>query len=101
VTAAPEPLAPPTVEHLFLAAVNGPSPIPAPRLDSSTLADIRSFLRRYTVGTVAVEPIGRNPQLVLRYLRAALGRPPRLEGGLDLWFDADGLSGADRMRRPS
>jgi hypothetical protein len=91
-TSAPERLSPPTVEQLFLAGFYGGPARPAPPLDASTLAGLRRFLVTYRVDTVAVAPIGRNPALVVSYLARALERPPRLTGGVRVWFHARRLA---------
>jgi hypothetical protein len=92
-TSAPKLLAPPVVEALFLDGMYGaprversiPPPVPA------TLRNIREFLTRYDVGTIILEPVGLNPEMVVTYITAALGTPPTGEAGVEVWYDVPGL----------
>ncbi len=85
-TLAPPTLQPSAMESLFeigesgLLAATGP-PLP------STLAELRQFCLRYHVGTIIVDPTGKDPQIVVRYLTEALGAPPVASGGVDVWYD--------------
>jgi len=81
-------LEPGAVQQLFAAGLYGdatPNGAPLPPLDSSTVADIRTFCARYHVGTVLVEPQGVDLSAVISYLSVALGAPPVASGGLDVW----------------
>jgi len=92
-TSAPETLEPIQVEAVFLDAMYGTPRIEAqvPPRDEATWQSIRQFVTRYDVGTVVVDPIGHNPGLAISYLTAALGRPPLSEGGVDVWYGANGV----------
>jgi hypothetical protein len=46
------------------------------------------------VGTIVVDPLGEDPQLVITALSAALGSPPEPEGGVEVWYDAERLAAA-------
>ncbi len=50
---------------------------------------IRSFLSRYHVGTIVVDPVGAHPERVVAAFTAALARPPEHRGGVDLWTDVE------------
>lgn len=78
-------LPPPALQDLFSYAVSG-TPAPPPPADAATYADIRRFLARYHVATIAVVPIGGSA-LVDQYLTAALHRPPVLRSGAEVWTD--------------
>ncbi len=93
-TSAPETLAPPTAEALFLDAMYGTPRIQAtvPPLDATTLGQLRAFCARYDVGTVIVDPVGLYPDVAVTYLTAALGVPPERDGGVDVWYHVDRLS---------
>jgi len=95
-------LFPPQLQQLFRAAMFGdqkPDGAVAPPLDPPTIAAIREFCVRYDIGTVLVQPVGVKPLVVVRYLTAALGRPPAASGGIDVWYgvraDAGRLLGAN------
>ena len=62
-----------------VSATQFPPPTPG------NLADLRTFLIRYQVGTVIVYPIGHAPEGVVRYVSALLG-PPQWRQGVDAWF---------------
>jgi hypothetical protein len=55
-----------------------------------TTREVRTFLRRYDVATIAMQPDGDNPQLVLQYLRPVVGKP-RMVGNMYVWFDVQKL----------
>ncbi len=84
-------LDPAVVEALFnealtnIAQLPGVGSVPPVKMDSQTFAAIRTFLRRYQVETIAVDPIGANPSLVRRYLTAVLGAPMS-QGGMWIWY---------------
>ncbi|MGO9557707.1 MAG: hypothetical protein ACLPQS_15030 [Acidimicrobiales bacterium] len=63
-------------------------------LDPATLRGLRSFIVRYDVGTVVVEPIGMHPGLVVLGLSRALGNAPVVTGGVDVWYEADRAAAA-------
>jgi hypothetical protein len=95
-TSAPETLQPTVAEALFLDAMYGTPRIEPrlPPLDATTLAGLREFCARYGVGTIVVDPLGENPQLVLTYLTAALRAPPEHEGGVEVWYHVESLAAA-------
>lgn len=86
-SSAPEQLTPLTTEELFLSALLGSaSPLPQPPPPGrQTLSDIRAFLINYHVRTIVADPIGHDPDLIVRYVDGALNETPRDEGGVELW----------------
>jgi hypothetical protein len=88
-TSAVAPLDPPVVQRLFAAGLNGDPALPPE--DAATLAAIAGFCRRYGVQAVVVHPQGVQPAAVVRYLTVALGAPPRVTGGVDVWTDVPAL----------
>lgn len=82
-------LMPAAVQQLFTDARFGGTRAAEFALGPKTLGAVRTFLVRYQVGTVAIEPFGLDPSLAVRGITRALGRPPRREGGVDLWYNAD------------
>ena len=85
-TLAPPTLPPSLMETLFLSAYQGgPGVAGLPPPDASTLSQLRAFIVRYQVGTVLVVPSGGRPDIVTNYLTAALGRPPAIRGGVEVW----------------
>jgi hypothetical protein len=85
-TLAPPTLPPSLMETLFLSAYQGgPGVAGLPPPDASTLSQLRAFIVRYQVGTVLVVPSGGRPDIVTHYLTAALGRPPAIRGGVEVW----------------
>lgn len=98
-TSIPPPLAPIAVQRLLLEAFGGPSApsygLLAPGRLAVSAAEVdalRSFVRRWHVGTVLWTPAGTSPLVVLAAFRAAFGPPVRL-GGVDLWRTGAGASG--------
>lgn len=84
VTSDVEHLAPQAVEQLFRIAMYGAaSPSDPPQASSG---DIRTFCRKYHVGTIVVAGIGAKPSLVVDSLTRAFG-PPVTEPGALVWFD--------------
>ena len=84
----PPILQPSVVQDIFYSAMVGSG-----TLSSSTkvtLGEIRRFLRKYHITTVAIDPIGNHPSLPIRYMTAVLG-PPVVQGGMTLWFDVPRL----------
>jgi hypothetical protein len=89
-TSAVAPLAPTELQNLFRKALRGDaSPVPAPPITGVGLERVRAFFPRWHVGTVVVDPVGADPELVVHYLSVALGRPPVATGGVDVWYGAD------------
>lgn len=90
----PPQLQPSTVQDIFSAALFGPSPAEVSSNSSSVSRqisrEIRTFLRKYHVATVAIDPIGKRPFLAVRYMSAVLGHPVTT-GGMTLWFDVPRL----------
>jgi hypothetical protein len=107
--ATPSPLRPYVVQRYFniaftarttMTPAHAGAPAPAnppvrtlPRIDAGTVAALRSFLVRYDVSTVIVQPVGTDPAAVVRYVRAALG-PATSTGGVLAWFDVAHRLGA-------
>ncbi len=90
-TLAPPTLSPSLMETLFLVAYQGgPAVTNLPPPDAATLTQLRAFVVRYRVGTVLVDPSGARPDIVTRYLTAALGRSPVIRGGVEVWRIAPG-----------
>jgi hypothetical protein len=81
-------LRPYALPNLLLWAFNGSeSRLPAPRASPTELAAIRTFLARYRVDTVLVDPTtGVHPSVVVALLTRALGTGPLSLGGLDVWY---------------
>jgi hypothetical protein len=92
VTSAVAPLKPGVVEQLFRAGMygTGPGGAAAPDIDPVTSAAIRAFCRRYHVGTIVVQPIGKDPSLVIDDLARALGRAPVADQGALVWYRVAG-----------
>ena len=63
--------------------------------DKSTLDDIRTFLHTYRVATIAIDPIGDQPELAIDYVSDVLGHPS-VEGGMNVWFDVPSLLSKSR-----
>jgi hypothetical protein len=83
------PLFPPQLQQLFRAGMFGnvpPNGALPPAFDAATIAAMREFCVRYDIGTVLLQPVGLHPPMVVRYLTAALGRPPVVSGGIDVWY---------------
>lgn len=95
---------PPSMDEVpatFVADEEGvPPPAVLPGTAAATAAQTRRFLRRYRVDTVVVERVGARPQRAVSLLRAAIGRAPLSEGGVDVWFHLDPAATGDH-RRPS
>src|SRR5579875_183209 len=100
-TSVPVPAPPPprVVEHLFSDAytpvfakfeLGTPPGTPTPPVDRRTVAELRTFLRRYRVSTVLVAHLGQRPRAVVAYVSDALGRPVQT-GGVWAWFDVPRL----------
>ena len=71
---------------LVAAAAEGVPPGQSPPLTPALETQLRAFLKRYGVGTIVVQPIGKDPGLVLTDLTRALGVPPsNMGGGLYVW----------------
>lgn len=75
-----------TPAHAGAPAPAAPAARSLPPIDGRTVGALRAFLRRYAVSTVIVEPVGTDPDAVIRYVRAALG-PDTVTGGVAVWFD--------------
>jgi hypothetical protein len=88
----PPALQPLTMVQLLDSAVND-TPKLAPRFDRATIAELRLYVRRWRVDAIVFQVGGGDPQLALKYLRAAFG-PPRSTGGVDVWL---GLRGRGRQ----
>lgn len=83
----PYPLRPTALVRLFLGAQGfPPGGATIPPYDADTLSQIRTYLVRYSIDTVVVDTTQRGAPLVLRYLRAVLGRPKTV-GVSAVWFD--------------
>lgn len=91
-TSAVATIVPRDMQELFNAArygSSGPRGAAPPPLDRATVRALRSFLVRYDVGTVLVDPVGVDPRLVLRGMALALGEPGIVIGGVRVWYGAD------------
>ncbi|HTX00934.1 MAG TPA: hypothetical protein VMD59_19285 [Acidimicrobiales bacterium] len=65
-----------------------------PPYDSATFAKLRTFCRRYHVGTILFDTNGGiQPDVAMKYLRAAFG-PPEGSGRMRLWPDLQRLRAA-------
>jgi hypothetical protein len=98
----PADLTPPEMQALFEEALTGVATLPGTanrlppvELGQATHLALRAFLERYDVATIVVQPIGKDPRLVTRYLTTVVGRPQELDG-LSVWFDVPKLL---RLRR--
>ena len=87
-TYGPSILSPLAIESLFNAAYADPkvSATQFPPPTAGNLADLRSFLSRYDVGTVVVYPLGHAPAGVVNYVSALLGEPQWHQGGYYAWY---------------
>jgi hypothetical protein len=90
----PYPLRPTALIRLFMGAegaqlieANTPS---TPPYNAKTLSEIRTYLVRYSIGTVVVDMTAPDPQLVVHYLQGVLGQP-EIAGFSDVWFDVQGI----------
>lgn len=91
----PSSLSPPSVQASFDIAFYGVA-TPAQRsvlLRANEVADLRVFLRRYSVSTVVATAIGVHPSAVVRELIAAIGSPVYTKG-VTVWFDVQRRLGA-------
>jgi hypothetical protein len=89
----PYPLQPMALIELFMAAGSwlrgiGGQPIEftTPPYDAETLSAIRTYLVRYSIGTVVVDMTKQGAPLVVHYLDGVLGQPESV-GLSDVWFD--------------
>lgn len=84
-------LEPGVVEQLFRAGMygSGPGGAAAPDINPVTAAAIRAFCRRYHVGTIVVQPIGKDPSVVIDDLAKALGRAPVADQDALVWYHVD------------
>lgn len=90
-TSAVYPLAPTELQNLFRVGFLGSATrVPAPPITGLGLERVREFFSRWHIGTVVVDPIGAEPDLVIHYLTVALRRPPLIVGGLDVWYHVSG-----------
>jgi hypothetical protein len=71
---------------------HAPDDVPAddPQLDAATVGGLRTFLARYDISAVVVDPVGKDPSCVVRYVSSALG-PGESTGGVIAWFDVSDL----------
>ena len=99
----PTVLSPPLVQDLFdvsyydATAPPGQAPLsPLEPMSGRTTRNIRTFLQRYDVSTIVMQPDGDNPQLAIRYLNPVIGKP-RMVGQVFVWFDVPRLI-RDRAR---
>ena len=58
-----------------------------PGSSRASAEEVRSFLERYNVRTIFAQRVGVNPAAAYSLIEAALGTPPRHEGGVDVWLD--------------
>jgi hypothetical protein len=82
---APTELDPTYVESMFNDAYSGTT-LKAIPTNTQTIAWLREFLRRYQVDTVLVYEVGRDPQLVNRYITSTIGPPQVRRAGFRAWF---------------
>ncbi|MGO9206090.1 MAG: hypothetical protein ACLQBX_07865 [Candidatus Limnocylindrales bacterium] len=68
-------------------------------LDGRLVADLRLYIRRYGIGTVVFDPVGRRPALALALFERALGTPTSI-GGVDVWFQTARLAREPVRSRP-
>ena len=92
-TYGPSILSPLAIQSLFNAAYADPkvSATQFPPPTAGNLADLRTFLTRYGVGTVVAYPVGYAPEGVVHYVSALLGAPQWHQGGIDAWFGVQQL----------
>jgi hypothetical protein len=93
----PADLTPPTMQALFGEALSGVALLPGTTnvlppvpLNRATRLALRAFLEKYEVSTIVVQPRGKSPQLVVRYLTSVVGKPSEISG-LSVWFDVPRL----------
>lgn len=84
----PPPLKPLSVEALFDSCFFGTATLAQARLlaRSDMSRDLRSFMHRYRIGAVVVQPVGRFPAIVTSAVTAAIGSPSHLSGAT-VWLD--------------
>ena len=77
----------PPLWQVFVDSFHGGAQLGAvPPLTAATVRSLRAALTTAHIGTVVVQPVGADPERVVRYLTAALG-PPTHVGGVTEWFD--------------
>ena len=88
------PVRPPALTDLLVGAET-PGAAPVPHPGPATAAAIRKALRREGVQAFLLQPVGAQPAVVVAALRAALGRPPVVSGGVLAWYHVQAdLAGA-------
>jgi hypothetical protein len=97
-TVGPTVLQPSAPGAIFYESYSGPAPgNPYPTVNPVTVSALKTFLRRYRIETVLLDPVGLNPGLVVRYVSAVLG-PPQHRGRYRAWFDVSQRLAAHRTR---
>jgi hypothetical protein len=87
----PYPLRPTALIRLFMGAEGSPlMGVTTPPDDARTLSEIRTYLQRYSIGTVEIDLTEPGAPLVVRYLQAVLGQPESA-GTSDVWFDVQSI----------
>jgi hypothetical protein len=71
-----------------------PQAAPPPAPGPAELTALRVFLATYRVSTILVQRVGAHPDVLVDYLRLALGARPVEEGGITAWFGVPGLLAA-------
>ncbi len=86
------PVLPPSVVQAIFYNAYAPSPVGPPSrlgeyppINPGTVGGLRTFLVRYDIGTVVIDPVGVNPGAALRYVTATLG-PGQRVGGVVVWY---------------
>ncbi len=94
VSPTPPVLSPAAMQTLFAAALGDAEPqgtgaatatVQPPPLTPALVTQLRAFLARYGVGTILVQHVGYDPDLVLTDLTRALGVAPSRVSGLYVW----------------
>jgi hypothetical protein len=88
----PYPLRPTALISLFLGApgIFTSMKFSTPPYNAKTLSEIRTYLVRYSIGTVVVDMKTLAAPLVVHYLQGVLGQP-EIAGFSDVWFDVQGI----------
>lgn len=96
-------MSPSIVQSVFNTCYShAPDDVPTnyPQLDAATVGGLRTFLIRYDISAVVVDPVGKDPSCVVRYVSSVLG-PGQSTGGVIAWFDVPGLLSTSSITQPA